>query len=61
MAGVKTSKFPKSKQKVRMLNGKVVKPIAFGPKMKMVAEVDGEILRDQDGNPLPFKSVGELV
>jgi len=61
MAGVKSRKGDGGKQRVRMLNGKVVKPVAYGAKMKIVAEIDGEMLRDENGNPIPFKSVGELV
>lgn len=61
MAGVKSRKGDGGKQRVRMLNGKVVKPVAYGPKMKIVAEIDGEMLRDENGVPIPFKSVGELI
>lgn len=61
MAGVKTRKGDVVKQKVRMLHGKVVKPVAYGAKMKMVGEIDGVMVVDANGKPISFKSIGELV
>jgi len=61
MAGVKSRKGDGGQQRVRMLNGKVVKPIAYGANMKMVGIIDGVIVVDSDSKPIPFKNIGELV
>lgn len=61
MAGVKQSKGDGRGHRVRMLDGKIVTPIAYGANMKMVGEVDGKMVVDKDGKPIPFKSIGELV
>lgn len=63
---------PKSKggsagiNRVRMLNGKVVQNclyngIATGHGKYFAAMVDGQLILDDTGRPLPFRSVGELV
>lgn len=52
--------------RVRMFNGKVVQNclyngIATGHGKYFAAMVDGQLILDETGRPLPFRSVGELV
>jgi hypothetical protein len=61
MAGVKQRKGDGNGARVRMLHGKIVTPVAYGAKLKMVGEVDGKMVVDKSGKPIPFKSIGELV
>ena len=65
MAGKKVSKNnPGQRQgneRTRMLNGKAVKPVMYGKKRLITGEVDGKLVCDNEGNPLPYKSIGELV
>lgn len=60
MAGVK-SRGPKSVQNKRMYNGEEVRPCRYySEKVKglMVGlDANGEIIRDKNGNPKPFKSI----
>tara|TARA_B100000676_G_C18030305_1_gene818235 strand:+ start:880 stop:1080 length:201 start_codon:yes stop_codon:yes gene_type:complete len=47
----------------RMLNGKEVKPVRFtnnGGKGIMTGSIDGELVCDNLGKPLPLKSIGVL-
>lgn len=63
---------PKSKSagagvnRVRMLDGKVVQNclyngIASGHGKYFAAMIDGQLVLDESGRPLPFKQVGDLV
>lgn len=50
----------------RVLNGEVVKPVLYngfnaGHGKYFAAEVKGQLMMDETGKPLPFRSVGELV
>jgi len=52
-------------QRVRMLDGKVVKPVLFcgqhaGLGKYFAASIDGVMLLDSAGKPLLFRSTGEL-
>mgnify|MGYP003148580681 CR=1 FL=1 len=55
--------------RVRLLNGVEVLPTLYtgrvnGQNFKLMAgycEKDGEIVKNSVGEPLPFKSIGELV
>lgn len=56
----------KGTQKRRMLDNKVVRNVlyngqAVGHGKFMAAEVDGQLLLDETGKPLPFNQVGELI
>ena len=49
--------------RVRMLNGKEVKPVRFtnnGGKGIMTGSVDGELVCDDLGKPLPLRSIGVI-
>jgi|TARA_R100000322_G_C5306707_1_gene156666 hypothetical protein len=49
--------------RVRMLNGKEVKPVRFtnnGGKGIMTGSVDGELVCDNLGKPLPLRSIGAI-
>ena len=49
--------------RVRMLNGKEVKPVRFtnnGGKGIMAGSVDGELVCDNLGKPLPLRSIGAI-
>ena len=49
--------------RVRMLNGKEVKPVRFtnnGGKGIMTGSVDGELVCDNRGKPLPLRSIGAI-
>ena len=66
MAGKKTIK-PTSggrqNPKVRIHNNKIVSPTmlyASNTKRKMVGTIDGEIVYDNKGTPIPFKQIGYL-
>lgn len=63
---------PKSKSqgagvnRIRMLNGKTVQTClyngsAIGHGKFFAAMVDGQIILDNKGRPVPFRSVGDLV
>lgn len=60
------SQAQKGTQKKRMLDGKVVRGVLYNGKALghgkfMAAEVDGQFVTDQNGCPLPWKLVGQLV
>jgi hypothetical protein len=66
MAGKKTIK-PTSggrqNPKVRIHNNKIVSPTmlyASNTKRKLVGTIDGEIVYDNKGTPIPFKQIGYL-
>tara|TARA_B100000989_G_scaffold207621_1_gene157351 strand:- start:4972 stop:5172 length:201 start_codon:yes stop_codon:yes gene_type:complete len=60
MAGFKATRGQKSHNWKRMLNGVEIKPCLFvnsnGKKM-LSGSVDGEVIKDSDGNALPFRSI----
>ena len=65
MVGRNRSRLAKEKvqNRKRMLNGKEVKPVRFtsnGGKGIMTGSIDGELVCDNLGNPLPLKSIGVL-
>ena len=65
MVGRNRSKLAKEKvqNRKRMLNGKEVKPVRFtsnGGKGIMTGSIDGELVCDNLGKPLPLKSIGVL-
>lgn len=65
MAVAKTGSGKKTPRKVRMFNGKLVKNVLYNGKAVghgkyFAAEVDGELLLDADGKPVPFRSTGTL-
>ena len=59
----------KPPERVRLLGGEEVLPTLYtgrvnGQRFKMMAgycEKDGEIVKNSVGEPVPFKSIGELV
>ena len=65
MAGKKSSKNNpgqrRGNEKKRMFDGKPVKAVMYGRKRLMAAEVEGQLICDEDGNPPPYRSVGVLV
>ena len=65
MVGRNRNRLAKEKvqNRKRMLNGKEVKPVRFtsdGGKGIMTGSVDGELICDNLGKPLPLKSIGAL-
>lgn len=65
MAAPKSTAKKQEGQKVRMLDGKVVKPVlyigrAVGHGKYFTGEVDGKLVCDDSGKPLPFRQIGEL-
>ena len=65
MVGRNRSRLAKEKvqNRKRMLNGKEVKPVRFtsdGGKGIMTGSIDGELVCDNLGKPLPIKSIGVL-
>ena len=65
MVGRNRSRLAKEKvqNRKRMLNGKEVKPVRFtsnGGKGVMTGSIDGELVCDNLGKPLPLKSIGVL-
>ncbi len=65
MVGRNRSRLAKEKvqNRKRMLNGKEVKPVRFtsdGGKGIMTGSIDGELVCDNLGKPLPLKSIGVL-
>ena len=65
MVGRNRSRLAKEKvqNRKRMLNGKEVKPVRFtsnGGKGIMTGSIDGELVCDNFGKPLPLKSIGVL-
>ena len=66
MAGKKSINFNsggKVDSKIRILNNKMVRPTmlyASNTKRKMVGTIDGEIVYDNKGTPIPFKQIGYL-
>ena len=65
MVGRNRSRLAKEKvqNRKRMLNGKEVKPVRFtsdGGKGVMTGSIDGELVCDNLGKPLPLKSIGAL-
>lgn len=60
-AGYKTSA-----PRVRMLDGKIVKPVLYAGRHEghgtyMAGAVDGELVCDASGKPLPLKQIGILT
>lgn len=52
-------------QKVRIYNGKIVKPVLFngrsaGMGKYFAAQIDGQLVCDSSGKPLKYKGVGIL-
>ena len=65
MVGRNRNRLAKEKvqNRKRMLNGKEVKPVRFtsdGGKGIMTGSIDGELVCDNLGKPLPIKSIGVL-
>ena len=65
MGGRNRNAFAKEKihNRKRMLNGKEVKPVRFtsdGGKGIMSGSVEGELICDSLGKPLPLRSIGVL-
>jgi hypothetical protein len=61
----KTAKKDLKGMKVRKLDGKTVKPTLFNGKAAgqgkyLSGEVDGIIVVDQNGRPIPFRSIGSM-
>ena len=53
----------KQDPRVRIHNNKIVRPTmlyASNTKRKMVGTIDGEIVYDNKGTPIPFKQIGYL-
>ena len=60
MAGFKAKRGQKSHNWKRMLNGIEIKPCLYcgkNGKQLMAGSVDGEIVRDSDGNAIPYRSI----
>lgn len=56
----------KQPQKVRKLEGKLVKMVLYngrnlGHGKYFAGEVDGKLVEDANGKPVQFRSIGELV
>jgi hypothetical protein len=54
-----------SAPKTRMLDGKIVKPVLYAGRHEghgtyMAGAIEGELVLDKNGKPLPFKSIGIL-
>lgn len=65
MVGRNRNRLAKEKvqNRKRMLNGKEVKPVRFtnnGGKGIMAGSVDGELVCDNLGKPLPLRSIGAI-
>ena len=65
MVGRNRNRLAKEKvqNRKRKFNGKEVKPVSFtsdGGKGIMTGSVDGELVCDNLGKPLPLKSIGAL-
>ncbi len=53
----------KQDPRVRIHNNKIVRPTmlyASNTKRKMVGTIDGEIVYDNKGTPIPYKQIGYL-
>lgn len=67
MAGAKTGANKKiDGLKIRMLNGKKVVAVlyngkAIGHGKYFTGEVEGKLVCDESGKPLPFRQIGDLV
>lgn len=66
MAAPKKATAGSSTQRTRMLDGKKVRGVLYNGRASgqgkfMAAEVDGQMIMDSQGKPLPFNQVGELV
>lgn len=66
MAAAKTGSGKKLPQRIRKLGEKIVKITLYngrgiGHGKYYAAEVDGRLVVDENGKPLPFRSVGQLV
>ncbi|MGZ8924580.1 MAG: hypothetical protein ACXW2E_01725 [Nitrososphaeraceae archaeon] len=63
MAAPKKTSGSKGPQRVRMYEGKIIKPTlyvgSFG--RYMAATLNDQILKDSNGRPLEFRQAGELV
>ena len=62
MSGQKSSG-GRVESKVRIYDNKVVRPTllrASNSRRKMVGTIDGEIVYDNKGTPIPFKQIGYL-
>lgn len=65
MAVAKTGSNKKVQQRVRRLDGKVVKIVLYngracGHGKYLAAEVDGKLVEDATGRPLPYRQVGTI-
>jgi len=52
--------------RMRMFEGKVVKPVLYAGRHEghgtyMAGAIEGELVCDKNGKPLPFKSIGILT
>jgi hypothetical protein len=67
MAGAKTGGNKKTAGlRLWMLNGKKITPVLYngracGHGKYFAGEVDGKLVVDDDGKPVPFAQIGELV
>lgn len=66
MAAPKSSQQKQAGQRTRLLDGKVVKAVLYNGRANgygkfMAAEIDGKIVTDDTGCPLPFNQVGQVV
>ncbi|NBW58385.1 hypothetical protein EBR43_11555 [bacterium] len=64
-AGTRTPGFRTSINRIRILDGKEVKPIWYCGKWEghgsyMAGHIDGITVMDAHGKPLPFRSIGNL-
>jgi uncharacterized protein YwbE len=64
--GAKVGSGKKQAQKIRKLGEKVVKMVLYngrniGHGKYFVGEVDGKLVEDANGKPVPFREIGELV
>lgn len=65
-AGSRTPGFKTSINRIRMLDGKEVKPVWYcgkweGRSSYMSGHIDGVTVCDASGKPLPFRTIGALV
>lgn len=62
----RTAANKKRPQKIRMLDGKVVKPCWFDGRATnkgkyMAGEINEQLILNEKGIPLPYKSIGQSV
>lgn len=58
--------FKTSAPRIRMLDGKPVKPVLYAGKNEghgtyMAGSIDGELVCDAKGKPLPLRQIGNLT